>query len=90
MMTLDGLVEAALATNDEPLYGLECQESARDLIPFFSGFIDFLFGLGAEDVCLGAYALSMSGSNGSWRDDLDRNGFRTARAILSCSYIQPS
>jgi hypothetical protein len=26
-----------------PLFGLGCRESVRDLIPFFSGFVDFLF-----------------------------------------------
>ena len=67
MVALDGLLKVAFVTHDEPLFGLECQESVRDLVPFFSGFVDYL--------------------NGCWRGDSDRNGFRTARAILSCSYV---
>ena len=31
----------------------------------------------------------MSGLNGCWRGDSDRNGFRTARAILNCGYVRP-
>ena len=34
-VTLGGLRRAAFVTNVEPLYGLVCQESVRDLVPFF-------------------------------------------------------
>jgi len=37
-----------------------------------------------------AYAVSMSGPNGCWQVDLDRNGFLTASAILNCGYVKPS
>ena len=43
-MTLGGFRRAAFVTNDEPLFGLECQESARDLAPFFLALLTFLLG----------------------------------------------
>jgi hypothetical protein len=43
LVALGSLPRLAFVTNDEPLFGLGCQESARDLVPFFSGFVDFLF-----------------------------------------------
>jgi hypothetical protein len=40
LSTRSGRRGAAFVTHDEPLFGLECQESVRGLVPFFSGFVD--------------------------------------------------
>lgn len=42
-----------LRAQDEPLFGLECQESARYVVPFFLALLTF-FWLGPEIVWLGA------------------------------------
>ena len=46
--TVGGLLRA----QDEPLFGLDCQESARDLFPVFLALLT-RFLVGPEGVCLG-------------------------------------
>jgi predicted aspartyl protease len=76
--------------DDEPLFGLGCQESVRVVVPFFSGFVDSLSGWVPSACASAASAVSMSVSNGCWRSDSDRIGFQTARAIRNCSYVRPN
>jgi len=57
-------MRAPFAAADEPLYGLGCQESVRDLVPFFLALLTFYL-VGSPSACASAaYAVSIIGLNG--------------------------